>query len=464
MFLKDIYVTRRNKLKEILKSGLVLVPGNNEIPMNYRDNTYRFRQDSTFLYFFGLNQSNLFGLLDLDSGDDILFGNNIDMEDIIWMGNLPSIEERGLAVGVKKTLPLAGLNAYIEKAQSLNRKIHFIHPYHAERVLFLSALLGIKAGDLKDHASHELIKAIVELRSTKGSEEIEEIDRIVNVAGKMHTTAMRMAKQGIMEREIAGVIEGIALSEGAGTSFPIIATRRGETLHNHYHGNVLKEGDLFLVDAGAEAESGYASDITRTCPVGGRFTSRQREIYEIVLAANLAAIAMCKPGVYYRDVHLKAAETIAEGLKAAGLMKGNTQDAVAQGAHALFFPHGLGHAMGLDVHDMENYGENLVGYDHSVQRSNQFGLAYLRFARELKPGFVLTDEPGIYFIPALIDQWKAEKKFTNFINYDKVEQYKDFGGIRIEDDILITANGCRVMGNAIPKSVSEVEEIAGKGI
>ncbi len=462
MFNKEVYQRRRDALRSKFKSGLILFPGNTEVPMNYRANTYRFRPDSSFLYFFGLDQPDLFGIIDIDNNTDYLFGNDIDMEDIIWMGNMPTISERAASVAISKSFPLNKISEHIQKAIQQKKEIHFLFPYRGEIQIQMMQLLGMDFDALKKSSSEALAVAITDLRSIKSQEEIVEIEKIVNVAGLMHTTAMTMAKAGVVEREIAGAIEGIALSHGVGASFPVILSKHGEILHNHHHGNVLQNGDLLVVDAGAEAESYYASDITRTCPVGGKFSQKQKEIYEIVVAANMAAIAMCKPGIYYRDVHLNAAKVIAEGLKALGLMKGNMEEAVSKGAHALFFPHGLGHMLGLDVHDMENIGEKYVGYDSSVSRSEQFGLAYLRLAKKLQPGYVVTDEPGIYFIPALIDQWKAESKFTEFINYDKLESYKDFGGIRIEDDVLITENGCRVLGNPIPKTVAEVEAITAK--
>lgn len=462
MFNKEIYQRRRDALRSKFKSGLILFPGNTEVPMNYRANTYRFRPDSSFLYFFGLDQPDLFGIIDIDNNTDYLFGNDIDMEDIIWMGNLPTIAERAASVAISRSFPLKQISEHLQKAIQQKKEIHFLFPYRGEIQIQMMQLLGMDIETLRKNSSEALAIAITDLRSIKSQEEIIEIEKIVNVARLMHTTAMRMAKAGVVEREIAGAIEGIALSQGVGTSFPVILSKHGEILHNHHHGNVLENGDLLVVDAGAEAESYYASDITRTCPVGGKFSQKQKEIYEIVLAANMAAITMCKPWIFYRDVHLNAAKVIAEGLKAVGLMKGNIDEAVSKGAHALFFPHGLGHMLGLDVHDMENIGEKYVGYDNSVTRSEQFGLAYLRLAKKLQPGYVVTDEPGIYFIPALIDQWKAESKFTEFINYDKLESYKDFGGIRIEDDVLITDSGCRVLGDSIPKTVAEVEAITAK--
>ncbi len=462
MFSKEIYQSRREALRSQFKNGIILLPGNTEVPLNYKANTYRFRPDSNFLYFFGLEQPDLFGIVDIDNNEDYLFGNDIDIEDIIWMGNLPTISERATSAGIRKSLALNQVKEYTQNAQAQGRPIHYLFPYRGETIIQFQGLLTQNIETLKKNSSEALALAICGLRSIKSPEEIIEIEKIVDVAGLMHETAMKMAKAGTIEREIAGVVEGIALSYGAGTSFPVILSKHGETLHNHHHGNILQNGDLLLVDAGAESESFYASDITRTSPVGGKFTQKQKEIYEIVLAANMTAIEMSKPGVYYKDVHLNAARVITEGLKALGLMKGDVSEAVSKGAHALFFPHGLGHMMGLDVHDMENIGEKHVGYDNTVSRSDQFGLAYLRMAKQLQTGNVVTDEPGIYFIPALIDLWKSESKFTEFINYDKVETYKDFGGIRIEDDILITEDGCRVLGKPIPKTVAEVEAIAGK--
>jgi len=341
------------------------------------------------------------------------------------------------------------------------RKVHFVPPYRGETYIQLHSLLNIPVADVKKSASDELIKGVVKLRMVKDALEVAEIEKMVDVAYDMHTTAMKMAKPGAVERDIAGTMEGIALSKAHGVSFPIILTINGQTLHNHYHGNVLKTGKMMVSDAGAESELLYSSDITRTVPVGGKFDARQKTIYEIVLKANMDAIAAVKPGVPFKEIHLLAATVIMQGLVDAGIMKGNVKEGVLKGAHTLFFPHGLGHPMGMDVHDLEGMGENTVGYDDEVQRSKEFGLAFLRFGRKLKEGFVMTIEPGIYFIPDLIDLWKAEKKHGEYINYDVVETYRDFGGIRIEDDILVTAGGCRVLGKPIPKTVAEIETVMG---
>jgi Xaa-Pro aminopeptidase len=463
MFDPAIYTQRRARLKEQLKSGLVLFLGNEESPMNYPANPFPFRQDSSFLYFFGLDFPSLAGVIDVDEDRDIVFGNDVDIEDIIWMGFQPSLKERAARAGVKETLPLNKLEEAVKRAAQKGKKVHYLPPYRPETELKLRRLLGIKPEKTKENASEELIKAVVAQRSVKIKEEVEEIEKARAVTYEMHTAAMKMAKPGIYEREIVGKMEGIILAAGFNLAFPTILTINGQILHNHYHGNVLEEGQLLVNDSGAESSLHYAADITRTIPVGGKFTPKQREIYEIVLNAQEAAIQSIQPDMKYRDIHLKAAKVIADGLKALDLMRGDTDEAVKEGAHALFFPHGIGHMMGLDVHDMEDLGEDYVGYDDRTKRSDQFGIAYLRLAKELQPGYVVTVEPGIYFIPVLIDKWKGEKKFTGFINYEKVEEYRDFGGVRIEDDILVTESGHRVLGERIPKTPEEVEKITATG-
>jgi len=462
MFDAKTYIERRNKLRKQLGSGLILIMGNNESPMNYPGNTYNFRQDSNFLYFFGLDFPGLAGVIDIDKDKDIIFGNDVDIDDIIWMGPQESIKNKALKAGVSNTEPFGKLTEYIETAKKQNRKIHYLPPYRSDNKIFLGNLLNMPVDKLKENASVELIKGVVALRSIKEQAEINEIERYMEVGYLMHTTAMKMAKPDIYEREIAGAIEGIALACGGAVSFPVILSVHGETLHNHDHSNKMKDGDLLIIDAGAESPLHYATDHTRVVPVSGKFTQKQKEIYEIVLDSQMAAIEAIKPGVAYQGIHLMASKVIADGLKAIGLMKGDTAEAVKQGAHAMFFPHGLGHMMGLDVHDMEDLGEDYVGYDDEVKRSDLFGTAYLRLGRRLQEGFVLTVEPGIYFIPALIDQWKAEKKFTEFINYEKVEEYRNFGGIRIEDDVLVTGNGHKVLGKPIPKTIVEVEALMKK--
>lgn len=460
MFDKKVYVKRRQQLKKKVGSGLILLPGNNEAPMNYADNTYGYRQDSTFLYYFGLDHAGFTAVIDVDEDRDMIFGNDFSLDDIVWTGPQPTVKQLAAKIGVADTFILGDLDAKIRTAISQGRKIHFIPQYRYDNMLSLQNLLGIDANRINEYASGKLIKAIYEQRAIKSAEEINEIEMAIDISYDMQTLAMQMARPGLVEGEIAGFIQGIAASRGSGLSFPIIFSRHGETLHNHSHNNVLKAGDIVINDSGAETELHYASDITRTFPVSGKFTQRQREIYQIVLDANMAGINGMKPGVHFRNVHLKAALVIAEGLKELGFMKGNMKDAVNAGAHALFFPHGLGHMLGLDVHDMENLGENVVGYDEKTQRSTQFGLKSLRYAKPLQPGMIMTIEPGVYFIPQLIDKWQAEKKFNQFINYKKVNSYRDFGGIRIEDDVLVTRNGSRVLGTPIPKAVEDVESFA----
>jgi Xaa-Pro aminopeptidase len=460
LFDKQVYSNRRKKLREEMKSGVLLFIGNQEASFNYPANTYAFRQDSNFLYYFGLDLYNLVGVLDVEANKDIIFGNDVDIDDIIWMGPQPSMQELSAKVGVENSAPLAELNEYLKNAITAGRKIHFVPPYRGEHKLQLAELLGFSPCRVADYVSQELIKAVVKQREIKEQVEIAEIEKAVDIAYEMHTTSMRMAaKVGRVEREIAGTIEGISLAKGGPVSFPIILSVHGETLHNHHHDNVLEEGRMMVTDAGAETTMHYASDITRTVPVGGKFNDRQKGIYQAVLDANMAAIEAIKPGVEYREIHFLAAKVLVQGLIKAGVMKGDAQAAVDAEAHTLFMPHGLGHQMGLDVHDMEGLGENNVGYDENTIRSKNFGTAYLRLGKALKPGLVLTVEPGCYFIPALIDQWKAENKHAGFINYDVVETYKDFGGIRIEDDVLVTETGFRVLGKPIPKTIEEVEAV-----
>jgi Xaa-Pro aminopeptidase len=457
MFPKEVYRKRRTRLREVVGQGILLFPGNEESAMNYKDNTYHYRQDSSFLYFFGINRPGFYGWCDVESGEDRIYGDDFTIDDIIWMGGQPSVKELAAEVAVDHTAPLSKLEEALRTAIRSGRKIHILPPYRGDHVIRLSELMGVDCREVRDHVSEELIRAVVQLRAAKDTYEIDEIERAVEVAGMMHTTAMKMAYPGNYERDLAGTIEGIALASGGSVSFPIILSMDGQIMHNHDHSNELVEGRMVVCDAGAETGMGYASDITRTFPVGGKFNLQQKEIYEIVLKANMNTIGISRPGVPYRDVHMEAARIIAGGLKTLGIMKSDTDEAVAAGAHALFFPHGLGHMMGLDVHEMEGLGEEYVGYDNKVRRSKQFGLAYLRMGRALEPGFVVTNEPGCYFIPELIDIWKGEKKFEQFINYDRLDAYMKFGGIRIEDDVLITADGNRVLGTPIPKSVADVE-------
>lgn len=457
MFPKKVYSQRRNSLREMMNDGILLFPGNEESAMNYKGNTYRYRQDSSFLYFFGINRPGFYGWCDVESGEDRIYGDDFTIDDIIWMGGQPSVKELAGEVAVDHTGSLKDLTQALRTAIQSGRKVHILPPYRGDHVVRLSELMDVDCSEVNNYVSEELIRAVVKLRAVKDPYEVEEIEQALEVTGLMHTTAMRMAYPGNYERDLAGTIEGIALAGGGQVSFPIILSMDGQTLHNHEHGNELVEGRLIVCDSGAETPMGYAGDITRSYPVGGKFNLQQKEIYEIVLQANVKTIAASRPGITYREIHLMAARIIADGLKALGIMKGDMEEAVAAGAHALFFPHGLGHMMGLDVHDMEGLGEDYVGYDDRIRRSDQFGLAYLRMGRELEPGFVVTNEPGCYFIPELIDIWTAEKKFEQFIHYDRLDAYRKFGGIRIEDDVLITSEGNRILGTPIPKTLQEVE-------
>ena len=457
MFNQNSYIKRRKNLRAKVGKGIILILGNTDSPMNFRDNAYHFRQDSNFLYFFGLDFQHLAGIIDVDTGEEMIFGDDVSMEDVIWMGPQEALTDKASRVGVQKALPYKQLFKYIESALKKARLVHFTPPYRADNQLLLQDLLNIAPAKQSELASLELIKAIVALRSVKEDCEIEELEKASAAGYNMHVAAMKMARPGTWEQEIAGTIEGISLAHGSVPSFPIILSQHGETLHNHDHSGYLRKGKLLLVDAGAESTMHYASDFTRTSPVGGKFSQQQREIYEIVLAANNQAFELAKPGVSYLSVHLEAARVIATGLKELGLMKGNVDEAVKAGAHALFMPHGLGHMMGLDVHDMEDLGQVYVGYDDEIRPVDQFGTASLRLGRKLQKGFVVTNEPGIYFIPALIDQWKAAKINADFIDFDRLDTYRNFGGIRLEDDLLITETGCELIGDRIPITIEEVE-------
>lgn len=460
MFSSDIYIRRREHLKKQVGSGVILFLGNDESPMNYAANTFSFRQDSSFLYFFGLDFPGLAAVIDIDNDREILFGYDYTIDDIVWMGPQQTMQEKAHQVGVRYAEPTGNLADKIKKAIQGGQRVHFLPQYRAENTLKIERLTGIQTWMIKDYASTALIKAVVAQRSVKSAAEIAEIESALALSSEMYQLALQIIKPGRYEKEVAGAVEGLLLSKGSAISFPVIFTIHGEILHGHSHENLMQAGQMVVLDSGAESPRHYASDITRTFPVSGKFTPLQRDIYQVVLAAQEQAIAMMQPGVRYKEVHLHAARVIANGMKQLGFMKGNTDDAVAAGAHALFFPHGLGHMLGLDVHDMEGLGENLIGYDDEVQRSDQFGLAYLRFGKKLAPGYVLTVEPGIYFMPQLIDLWKSQQKYTEFINYDKIEANKSFGGIRIEDDVLMTTDGHRVLGPPIPKSVAELASMA----
>jgi Xaa-Pro aminopeptidase len=460
MFSAEVYVQRRKKLMQSIGNGLILFFGNKESPMNYGANTYPFRQDSTFLYYFGHDVPDLAAILDVQSGDQILYGDDLGVEDIIWMGYQEKLIEKAARIGINIVRPMEKLAGDICKAIARNRKIHYLPPYREDRKAQLSYFLEVDYHNDENPYSEELIRAIVAQRSVKEEAEIREIEStLTSVTRPMYVNAMKMAKPDIFEYEISGMIEGLAFQKGYSMAYPTICSVNGEILHNHYHSNKMKEEQLLIIDAGAESMLHYATDITRTIPVGGKFSTRQKEIYNLVLKAETECVSRIQPQIPYRDVHMHAATIITEGLRDLGLMKGNVADILSVGAHALFFPHGIGHMMGLDVHDMEDLGEHYVGYGSEFIRSGQFGLASLRMARRLEQGFVVTVEPGIYFIPPLIEKWEAERLFSEFIDYKKVRSYLGFGGIRIEEDVLVTEDGNHVLGDPIPKTVDEVEQV-----
>lgn len=460
MFDTATYIRRRNELKKLVKEGIIILFGNNESPANFPNNGYYpFRQDSSFLYYFGLQRDGLVGIIDIDNDKDILVGNDIDIEDIVWYGSVESMTEMMQRCGAQETLPMKALKTICNEALSKHRKIHFLPPYRHDIKIQVFDLLGVHPIQQKEAASMELIKAVVKMRSAKEQQEIEELERAAVIGYKMHTTAMRLTKPGVTEKFVSGQVDGIAHSYGAMVSFPTIYTQHGEILHGAPSMNKLEEGRLVLCDAGGETLNNYCSDNTRTMPVNGKFTQRQLEIYSIVEACHDYTLELAKPGVKYADVHFAVCRLMFDRLKELGLAKGNTEEAVRAGAHAMFLPHGLGHMMGMDVHDMENLDQINVGFDEETRPNlEQFGTNCLRMGRRLEEGFVVTDEPGIYFIPALIDEWKAKKHCAEFLNFDKLEAYKDFGGIRIEDDVLITKDGCRFIGkDRIPYHPKDVE-------
>jgi Xaa-Pro aminopeptidase len=451
----SIYVARRQALREAVPDGAILILGNGEAPRNYADNVYPFRQDSHFLYFAGVSHPDLALLMEPD-GRAVLYGTPAHRDDVIWSGPPPTLADHAVASGVGEHADIGTLAEAIASLREQGVDVHYLPPYRSQRRFALARILGADPREVAAQTSVALVRAVAAQRSVKETAEIAEIEAALAVTARMYGATMRAVQPGRSEAQIAAVHTAEAVAAGCGQAFNPIVTVRGEVLHNAAFGNTLSEGDLLLVDSGAEAPSGYASDITRTMPVTGKFSQQQRDIYEVVLAANEAAIAAAAPGVTNRELHLLAASTIASGLKDLGLMQGDVDAAVEASAHALFFVHGLGHMLGLDVHDMEDLGD-VVGYELGEERSTQFGLAYLRLARRLEPGFVFTVEPGIYFIPELMDRWRADGLHREFIRYERLETYRSFGGVRIEDDVLITAAGSRVLGPAIPKSVADVE-------
>lgn len=460
-FDKSIYEARRRRLKEQIGRGVILLLGNEESSMNYKDNLYPFRQDSSFLYFFGLDKPGLAGVIDIDNNLELIYGRDLTMDEIVWTGPQPSLGEQAAAVGITQIRPVTDLTKDMSSMRGTGRTLHFLPPYRPENILKLSGWLAIAPGSVREHASVPLIKAVVAQRSNKSAEEIVQIEEAVNTTAAMHLAAITGARDGMTEAQLAGGLQGIAISGGGNLAFPTILTVNGQVLHNHYGPTVMREGRIAICDSGAENALHYAGDMTRTFPVGKKFTTLQREMYDVVLRAQEAAIGALKPGVLFRDVHALAAEKLMEGLKEAGVAKGDPAAAVAAGAHTIVFQCGLGHMMGLDVHDMEDLGEEYVGYSETLKKSKEFGWKSLRLARELEPGFVVTIEPGLYFIPELMDQYRAEKKYLDFINYDKLEAFRDFGGIRIEDDLLVTGSGSRILGKPLVKKAAEIEALRG---
>ncbi len=459
MFSKETYIARRDRLKKQVGNGIIVLMGNEESSMNFKDNWYHFRQDSSFLYFCGINLPDLAFVLDTESGEEYIIGDELTMDAIVWTGPQPSIASLAEKAGVKNTKATSAVSELLLQAKNSGRAIHILPPYRPENKLKLAEWLAIRPNEINSLVSEKLIKSVVAQRSIKTAEEITEIEKAVLLTNKMHLTAMKMTREGMKESDIAGAVNEIPLSAGGQLSFPVILTKNGQILHNHYHGNTIQVGDMILCDCGAEVASGYAGDMTRTFPVGGEFTQRQKELYDIVVQSHRASVEALKPGVRFKDVHLLASKTLVEGLTDIGLMRGNAEEAVAAGAHTMFFQCGLGHMMGLDVHDMEDLGEQYVGYTDSFKKSTEFGLKSLRLGRELEQGFVLTVEPGIYIIPELIDMWKSEGKYAEFLNYDLLEKYKDFGGIRVEEDFVITKSGADLLGEAIPLDSADVENV-----
>lgn len=472
MFEKEIYMRRRSNLLEKMKEtaaegrrGIAVFIGNVDAPQNYRGNDYKFRQESSFIYYWGIDEPGFAAILDLDNGEETIYGDDVDIDDIIWMGPQPSVQSKAERIGVKASAPYARLDNDVKAAAAQGRTVHFLPTSRYYNTMKLSTLLGIPAEDVRKvspasgkTASEALVKAVISMRLIKEQCEIDEIDKACEIGYLMHTAARQGCKPGTPEQEIVGRMEGVTISKGWGVSFTTILSQNGETLHNHSHHQIITPGRLLLVDAGAESNTHYASDFTRTYPCSGKLTSRQRDIYNIVESSNELAFQLSKPGTTYRDVHLAVARNTLEGLKALDLVRGDIDSMMEASIAGLFMPHGLGHNMGIDVHDMEDLGENLVGYDEGQTRSSQPGLGSLRMARELRPGHVITDEPGIYFIPALISKWKADGADKGFVNFAKLEEYYDFGGIRLEDDVLITENGSRHLGPyRLPIKADDVE-------
>lgn len=461
MFSRRTYEKRRLALKNQFEKGVILICGNNLSPTSYLDNAFPFVQDSTFLYYFGLNKENLMGIIDIDKEQEIIFGNELTIDDIIWGGPQITLADQCKLVGVDNVFPYEELGNYLRDARNAGRRVHYINQYLPENILKLSEWFGIKPSEVNRYSSDALGYAVAEQRNFKTPEEVQEIEKAVNITREMHLKAMEVAKPGMKEYEVVAEIEKVAKSYNCGTSFHTICTINGQILHNHNHNNILKEGDLLLIDAGAKLENGYCGDMTTTMPVSGKFTPEQKEMYNLLISMFDRASELIKPGITYKEVHLEVCKVLTKGLIEKNILKGDVEEIVSKGVHALFMPHGLGHMMGLDVHDMENIGEVIVGYNGQF-KSEQFGLASLRLGRELEEDFIFTVEPGIYFIPELIKQWKIEEKFVEYINYDELEKYIGFGGMRYEGDFLVTKTGSRRLGEEMVKYPEEVEKVREK--
>ncbi len=463
MFTADIYSARRAELRRRIGKGIILLPGNVESPFNYPNNTFHFRQDSTFMYFFGHSVPALAGVIDVESGEETLYGDDFTVEDIIWMGPQPTIRDFADEVGVAQSKPMAKLQEDVRRAISLGREVHYLPPYRGETILMMSDMLGIHPSMLHARKSWDLLFAVAEMRERKGEEEIAALEEAFEIGYQMHTAAMRNTRAGRTEHEVAGIVDGMALRYGTGVSFTTILSQHGEVLHNHDHSGTMQDGRLVLCDAGGEHLNGYVSDHTRTFPVSGKFTQKQKDIYNIVLAAHDAAAAALRPNMMYTEYSDAAFHTLIEGLKSLDLVRGSVDDAIAAGAAYLFMPHGLGHGIGLDVHDCENIGERSFSFAEVEERAKQSACCITRAWWRLQPGTVLSNEPGIYFVPDLIDKYKAEGKCKGIVNYDKLEEYRDFGGIRLEDDMIVTATGSKQIGSKqIPITVEDVEAVLGQ--
>ncbi|MCD8740832.1 Xaa-Pro aminopeptidase [Mucilaginibacter roseus] len=459
LFEKQVYTNRREVLKQRFgNDGILLFMGNEESSMNYKDNTFPFRQDSSFLYYFGLDVPALVATIDTETGEEVIYGNELTIDDIVWTGTLPTVSEMAGMVGISHTKPYNAVADYIQHAISKGLKVHILPPYRPENVIKLASWFGKNTAKVKSLVSEKLIRTVVGQRVIKSPLEVAELEKAVNISIDMELAVIKNAKPGVKCYELVSHAHQVAIANNARLGYPAIITTQGQTLHTHYYGHELKDGDMVLSDIGAENAMHYGGDLTRTFPAGKKFTAKQAELYNTVLNSMDHAISMLKPGVRYRDIHFAACEKLAEGLVSVGIMKGDPAEALAAGAHTMFFQCGLGHMLGMDTHDMEDLGEQFVGYTDELKKETSiFGLKSLRLGRELQAGFVLTVEPGIYIIPELIDRWQAENKYAGFIDYNVLNTYRDFGGIRIEDNFLITETGNQLLGKYLPKTLHEIE-------